>query len=244
MIYRYRLGADKGFDYVSPALLNLLGYEPEELYEHPELLLNSTDPAGAAPDRDFYENLGPDTRPLVSRRRHRDGQMVWIETRAVPVLDDLGEVVAIEGISVDVTAVKDAEAELMHHASHDDLTGLANRTLFIDHVNLAMARRRGRGGSVAVLPCLDGFKVINDSLGHARGDEVLGRQARGFATQSGLPHGCPSRWGRVRGSRRRREKAGSGRPGRREGPRSVPEAIPLRHAVHPEHRQHRHRLLQ
>jgi len=134
---------------VSPALVDLLGYEPEELYANPELMLNSTDPEERSVVGEFYENLSPDARPLVSRRRHRDGHMVWIETRAVPVLDDQGEAVAIEGITVDITAVKDAEAELMHHASHDDLTGLANRTLFLDHVNLALARRRGRGGSVA-----------------------------------------------------------------------------------------------
>ncbi|MGH9171356.1 MAG: EAL domain-containing protein [Acidimicrobiales bacterium] len=66
-----------------------------------------------------------------------------------------------------------AEAELVRHASHDDLTGLANRTLFLDVLNAALARG-GEAARVAVLLLdLDRFKVINDSLGHVRGDDVL-----------------------------------------------------------------------
>jgi diguanylate cyclase (GGDEF)-like protein len=73
-----------------------------------------------------------------------------------------------------ITAQKEAELSLQHLAYHDPLTGLPNRAMFEDHLDLAVARARRHDRSVAVLFMdLDGFKVVNDSLGHAAGDELL-----------------------------------------------------------------------
>ncbi len=69
---------------------------------------------------------------------------------------------------------RDLEEQLTHQAFHDPLTGLPNRTLFLDRLDLALAQTEQRGGKVAVLFMdLDNFKVINDSLGHEVGDQVL-----------------------------------------------------------------------
>jgi diguanylate cyclase (GGDEF)-like protein len=77
---------------------------------------------------------------------------------------------------------REAEAELARQATHDPLTGLPNRTLLQDRLGIALARTARRPDSTAVLFLdLDDFKVINDSLGHAAGDEVLVAMARRFA---------------------------------------------------------------
>ena len=78
----------------------------------------------------------------------------------------------------DVTERRAAEQQITYLAYHDPLTGLANQALLAEHLKLALARSRRTGAGVALLHLgLDGFKLVNDSLGHARGDELLCRLA-------------------------------------------------------------------
>jgi diguanylate cyclase (GGDEF)-like protein/PAS domain S-box-containing protein len=87
---------------------------------------------------------------------------------------------ATQILTRDITERRRAEEQLLHDAFHDSLTGLPNRALFLDHLNLAVNHSRRRRGSLfAVLFIdLDRFKVINDSLGHMVGDELLVAIAR------------------------------------------------------------------
>ena len=83
------------------------------------------------------------------------------------------------GIFRDVTARRALEVRLAHQATHDALTGLPNRALFLERLSAALARTNRDGAAVAVLFLdLDGFKAVNDGLGHAAGDLLLAVTAR------------------------------------------------------------------
>ncbi len=105
----------------------------------------------------------------------KDDRIIWISQNARAVRDEKGEVLFYEGSVEDITARKEAQARLEHQAYHDPLTGLPNRALFLDRLTMAMHRRVRRKDYIfaVIYMDLDRFKVINDSLGHGIGDQLL-----------------------------------------------------------------------
>ncbi|HEY6928770.1 MAG TPA: PAS domain S-box protein, partial [Thermoanaerobaculia bacterium] len=106
--------------------------------------------------------------------RRRDGSLVWVLENGSLVEGPDGEATLIEGTVIDITERKRAEEKIEHLAFHDTLTGLPNRLLFNDRLDLALRQSRRNEQKLATLFLdLDRFKVINDSLGHTTGDELL-----------------------------------------------------------------------
>ncbi len=105
---------------------------------------------------------------------------VWVLARGLAVRDGLGRATRFAGSLTDVTDRKYQEAQAVHDALHDPLTQLSNRALFLDRVaqSLARARRSGMGRFAVLCLDLDRFKLVNDSLGHRQGDELLAAVGR------------------------------------------------------------------
>jgi diguanylate cyclase (GGDEF)-like protein/PAS domain S-box-containing protein len=166
--------------YQSPSIEHVLGYAPEDVVgtrfdrllqpgEEGRLLHLLADGAAFA---------GASTEALECALRHRDGSIRHFEVLHTNLLHDD----AVRGIvlnSRDVSERKAFEEQLAHQAFHDPVTDLANRALFAERVRHAVARaRREHNGLAVIFLDLDDFKTINDSLGHAAGDQVLREVAR------------------------------------------------------------------
>ena len=110
---------------------------------------------------------------LIMRWPDRDDE-VHVAASAIPIQAADGRTSGAVGVMHDISSIKHAENELKRIALHDPLTGLPNRRLLVDALDAAMARNRRAPGRVGVLFCdLDGFKEVNDTLGHDAGDELL-----------------------------------------------------------------------
>jgi PAS domain S-box-containing protein len=109
VIFRYRLYPDRGLDYISPAVAELTGHRPEQLYTDPNLLTAIID----AEDRPALEAAWSQPRPtpIILRGRHRDGRPLWIEQRTQLILDERNQPIAVEGVLRDVTEQHAAELE-------------------------------------------------------------------------------------------------------------------------------------
>jgi diguanylate cyclase (GGDEF)-like protein/PAS domain S-box-containing protein len=112
--------------------------------------------------------------------RTKSGDALWVMVGGAPVYDAQGNVSGSMGVFTDISDRKESEKRLLHDAMHDGLTGLANRSLFMEHLRVMLKRSRNRKAVPFALLYLDydRFKVINDSLGHAEGDKLLKYIAR------------------------------------------------------------------
>jgi diguanylate cyclase (GGDEF)-like protein/PAS domain S-box-containing protein len=171
----YLVGLEGRLLVVYQALCDIFGYSEEELLATTFQELSSLNDLRphAGPLQEVVEGKRA-SYSMEMRYRHKDGSEVWALTTTAMGRAADGTPLHYIGQIMDVTERRRLERQLRHHAEHDMLTGLANRRVFSNELSRQLARERRYGGQSSLLMIdLDGFKEINDGLGHAAGDLVL-----------------------------------------------------------------------
>lgn len=160
------------YEWVSPSHKTILGYEPDNLlgksiYEfvHSEDLDNVINAVNRA-----ISTSSPGK--LEFRYRHADGHYLWLECNGNLLFDANGHVIGAVFNGRDITERRKMEEQLKYLSLHDALTGLYNRTYFEEQMRLLEKNRRCQ--PVGIILCdIDGLKLVNDTLGHEAGDNLL-----------------------------------------------------------------------
>ncbi|MFQ5943597.1 MAG: EAL domain-containing protein [Anaerolineales bacterium] len=164
--------------YYSPRWKSMLGHSDDEVSDSTEEWFGKVHPEDLADlNAAIGKHIQDETPHFESEHRmvHKDGSYRWMLTRGLAMRNDEGKAYRMAGSQTDITERKRAEEQLLYDAFHDGLTGLPNRALFTDRLDRALERAKRRDDFiVAVLFLdLDRFKVVNDSLGHMTGDQLL-----------------------------------------------------------------------
>jgi len=177
-VVTYSAVADEGMRtlFVSPQIRQLLGISAAEWRKDPTLRLKSINAA----DRDRvladYRRARQSDEPvqLEYRMQSRDGRTVWVRETVVATRDSGGNPVMMQGLIVDITDWRQGERNDAYRAYHDELTGLPNGPMFEEFIEQVLLRAERHNLAVASLTLnLDDFQLVNTSLGHEGGDELL-----------------------------------------------------------------------
>ncbi|HEY7525047.1 MAG TPA: EAL domain-containing protein [Candidatus Limnocylindrales bacterium] len=187
VVYVAENGSGGAWHYVSPQVERILGFPAADWVADPDLWARQLHPA----DRERVladETTEADTPDGVGtayeyRMVARDGREVWIRDEEVVISRHPdGRPHLVQGVLLDITDRRRLEEELAHRAAHDPLTRLANRTAFRERLIAAVQRPQAVGRVGILYIDIDDFKVINDTLGHAAGDELLIAMSRRLET--------------------------------------------------------------
>ena len=161
-------------EYVNPKFTKVTGFTLEEVLGKTPRILK-----GGFLTDEFYRDLwrtilAGEEWHGVFHNRTKNGGMIWELASISPIRDEDGVVTHFVSVKEDFTEIKRLQDQMDNLAHHDQLTGLANRTLFYDRLShtRALARRRDQGFALFYMD-LDGFKAVNDTYGHELGDKLL-----------------------------------------------------------------------
>ncbi len=171
---------DETLEFVNDRLCEITGYERDEMIGKKTLDLLFDDEGRRLVLQANEQRKQGLSGQYEARIRKKSGEMLWVLISGAPIINEKGELTGTLGMFMDISERKRIEEQLLHDAFHDGLTGLANRALFMDHLHKTIERCKSRHSNHYAVLFLDfdRFKVINDSLGHAKGDELLKQIAR------------------------------------------------------------------
>ncbi|WP_018995363.1 EAL domain-containing protein [Thioalkalivibrio sp. ALJ2] len=176
----FRTDAEGRWTLLNPAWESLTGFPVEETLGKP--MCAFVDPEDQDDAQNFCDTLlegGTHAQSEEIRLRTHDGSHRWVSIYASARFDEDGQIMATFGTMMDISDRKEAEEEIRRLAFFDGLTGLPNRTLLHDRLGQALANTaRSRHHGAVLFIDLDNFKDINDTLGHAVGDDLLRQVAR------------------------------------------------------------------
>ena len=172
---------DGRLEYVNPKFVEVTGYEAEEVVGKNPLFIESGYPTG-----DHYDDLwmtitsGKEWHGELHNKK-KNGEMFWEYASFSPIKSSDGTITHFLVTKEDITVRKEYEDRLLRQANFDDVTGLPNRVLAMDRLSQALVSAHEHGRMVAIMYIdLDRFKKVNDTLGHAAGDQLLQEMAQRF----------------------------------------------------------------